>query len=327
VAGGPLPPSVAYTGQPSVARPRFEIFERQRPPAHPYRAAQQRQQQEEDQREQLRQRQQQQQRWQQSTFRPAKAPYRPSASGLAELRPEREPPSTPQPAPSQLSHISMSSTRMPPMAPAQPAEAMRSISRGSRPQSASRSVGSLVFLEEEPPELWTNKLEELRLRVELERIQRIETQTELELQRRKHIADEARRFATRSGPAMSETRFDFGPLGGRAQRSSVDRIIFGRDIDGSEEVEGFKGQDWSMFGPRRKKQHWQRQMVSQTDMVIFGRDLDFSGDPVPVVDAQMGRSRDQRQFRSEADMAIFGHDQDGSNRYESQSRRMDTRMS
>jgi hypothetical protein len=144
--------------------------------------------------------------------------------------------------------------------------------------SASRSVTSLIFHEDDPPAMWSNKLEELKLRVELERLQRIETQTELELSRRKHVLDEARRFASRSGPAASEMRVDLGNTVGAAQRSSVDRIVFGRDIDGSEEIEGFKGQDWSMFGPRRRKQNWQKQQASKTDVAIFGRDLDFSGD-------------------------------------------------
>jgi len=188
--------------------------------------------------------------------------------------------------------------------------------------STRRSFGSLVFRENDTPEIWKNKLDELALRVELERLQRLEAQTQLELHRRQKLADEARSFAQRSGPALSGLRADLGAIVGSQQRSSVDRIIFGRDIDGSEEVDGFQGEDWSMFGPRRGKTHSAKQLKCDVDVIVFGRDQDFSGDiPEEAEVSNVGRKVDQRQFRSDADMAIFGRDQDYSNGHESYSNR------
>ena len=55
----------------------------------------------------------------------------------------------------------------------------------------------------------------------------METQTKLEIHRRKAIVEEGKQLAMRSVPSLSQYRFDLGDTRGKAQRSSVDRIVFG----------------------------------------------------------------------------------------------------
>ena len=55
---------------------------------------------------------------------------------------------------------------------------------------STRSLGSeLRFREDDPPEIWKNKLDELALRVELERVLRLQRESELEKLNRGLIAD------------------------------------------------------------------------------------------------------------------------------------------
>ena len=169
--------------------------------------------------------------------------------------------------------------------------------------------------------MWQNRLAELNLRFELERLRRVETQTQLELHRREKVQAETRQFLSRSGSSATGLRFDLGNTYQKHQRSSVDRIVFGHDIDGSEEVEGFQGEDWSMKPTGKKRmQHIHRTMASSVDRIVFGRDIDqseevggFQGEDWSM---QPGRNRwqhNQRTMASSVDMAIFGRDQDGSN--------------
>ena len=63
---------------------------------------------------------------------------------------------------------------------------------------------------------------------------------------------------------------------GRNMRSDVDRIVFGRDFDGSEEIEG-EGGHMSEAAPRGKGGGvFRRNMRSDVDSIVFGRDLDGS---------------------------------------------------
>ena len=140
------------------------------------------------------------------------------------------------------------------------------------------SLSSLRFRAEETSEMWQNKLAELNLQLELERLRRVETQTQLELHRREKVQAETREFLLRSGSSATGLRFDLGNTYQKHQRSSVDRIVFGHDIDGSEEVEGFQGDDWSMKPTGKRMQHQHRTMASSVDMAIFGRDQDGSND-------------------------------------------------
>ena len=95
------------------------------------------------------------------------------------------------------------------------------------------------------------------------------------------------------------------------------------DIDGSEEVESFKGdvplEHW--FGPRKGRGlASMNQLMSHADVLIYGRDIDGSGTPEAEKASPM-RKKDLRLHRSDADMAIYGRDLDYSNEYESYSNR------
>ena len=277
---------------------RNELFARQRPPPHPA--------------------------MRNTSNKPPKA-----GRGPADARPKTS--GTP-PRPQSVAFASL--TSQPSMRAATPPihstsdEDERSAFAGSRISHVSaKSVGSLVFREDDPPELWKNKLEELALRVELERLQRVETQTQLELHRRKALQEESRRFFQRSGGSFSALRADLGTNYGSQTRSSVDRIVFGHDIDGSEEVDGFVGESADMFAGMRKRAFARNQMKSDVDMIVFGHDIDGSGDiEQEMVHSNYGRKKDLRLFRGDADMAIFGRDQDHSNAYESYSRRANERF-
>ena len=183
------------------------------------------------------------------------------------------------------------------------------------------------------PPVWRRRAIELELCAELERLRRLEHATAQELRRQRQVEHEARRFNERSGDAFANSRVNLGNTRGRHTRSSVDRIVFGRDIDRSEEVEDIKD-DWGMKGPARYRD--QRQMRSDADLAIFGRDLDTSDDgparrtvqqrinasnifvgtdAADVTTAErtersLGRSHDRRLFQSETDLAIFGHHTD-----------------
>ena len=97
---------------------------------------------------------------------------------------------------------------------------------------SSMSLGSTARDASNCSTMLDRQMAELTLRLELEKLKRLEAQTALELQRRKHIQKETRMFLSRSGASFKGLRADMGTRGpGSQQRSSVDRIVFGRDIE------------------------------------------------------------------------------------------------
>lgn len=174
-----------------------------------------------------------------------------------------EPPAAAPPPPPSAA-LSATAPRPPLPPPPRPSSAA-SVSSLASSVSSLRSQSSSVM-----------RANERQLRRELERLKRVEKQTAYNLQweqsRRRRHEEDARRFAELSGPALRGLRFDLGNTSQKHMRSSVDRIVFGHDIDGSEEFEAID--DNVDQGPRRYRD--QRNMRSKTDEAIWGRDLDQS---------------------------------------------------
>lgn len=235
------------------------------------------------------------------------------------LRPSTAPPPTesdPRPLPQRQQQQALPAQHLPPTFAAVSLHSQRSLPLPLR-ELVSRAAVT------DSPALRAT-VREIELRVALERVKRDEQRARAELARWQTRKEQRQRFEERSGTQMSEYRFEIGETAKRSMRSNVDRIVFGRDIDGSEKVEVI-ADDWGMFGPRRRRD--QRQIVSEVDMIVFGRDQDNSNQTHYGASYGGGESAfrrrvvDNRQFRSEVDEAVFGHDQDFSRGLESYSRR------
>ena len=267
--------------------------------------------------------------------RPASAPMLRGMAMAAEPVPERERELQPEPGPQQQQLLQKQQQRRRQPPPPQPEEEEQYITfqkpQSQRPLGRSTSAAMLNDMASQaggarPSAAWQRHVYELQLRVELEKLKQKERKTHAELARAQRKEEERRRFVERSGANMAQFRHDLGNTKLKAQRSSVDRIVFGRDIDGSEQFEAIQA-DFGMKGPGRRRD--QRQWVTEVDMVVFGRDQDGSAATEHAFASRGGanavrdvrRHRDNRQFRSEVDEAIFGHDQDFSQGQESYSRR------